>query len=73
LGGLELLVLEPSKYAFVEHNGPMSELPNVITNFYTKLLPESNLSRKAGIDLEIYYESEDSGLSPRVVIAAPLN
>ena len=72
LGELELLVLEPTKYAFIEHNGPMSELPNVITNFYTKLLPESNLDRRVGMDLEIYHESEDPAVSPKVVIAAPL-
>lgn len=72
LGGLEPLILESSKYAYVEHIGPISNLPQVITNFYTKLLPESNLPRKIGIDLEIYHESLDSDSPPRVVIAAPL-
>ena len=73
LGGLEVLVLEPSNYAIVEYQGPMSELPATIKNFYTKLLPESNLERRVGMDLEIYHESEDPQLPPRVVIAAPIN
>ena len=73
LGGLEVLVIEPSNYAMVEHQGPMSELPATIKNFYTKLLPESNLERRVGMDLEIYHESEDPQLPPRVVIAAPIS
>ncbi len=73
LGGLEVLALEPSNYALVEHQGPMSELPVTITNFYSKLLPESNLERRVGMDLEIYHESEDPQLPPRVVIAAPIS
>jgi predicted transcriptional regulator YdeE len=72
LGGLEVLVLDQTKYGFVEHRGPISELPKVITNFYSKLLSESGFERKVGIDLEIYFESEDPKLPPRVVIAAPL-
>lgn len=73
LAGLELLEIPESKYAFVEHNGPIQELPSVITNFYTKLLPESNLNRRVGLDLEIYFENENPELAPRVVIAAPVN
>ena len=73
LGGLEVLVIEPSNYALVEHQGPISELPATITNFYSKLLPESNLERRVGMDLEIYHESEDPQLPPRVVIAAPIS
>ncbi|MFM2373588.1 MAG: hypothetical protein RJA75_484 [Actinomycetota bacterium] len=72
LGGLEALELRPTKYAFIEHEGPMSDLPGVITNFYTKLLPESGIQRVQGIDLEIYHENEDPQLPPRVVIAAPV-
>ena len=73
LGGLEVLALEPSNYAMVEHQGAMSELPATIKNFYSKLLPESNLERRVGMDLEIYHESEDPQLPPRVVIAAPIS
>jgi predicted transcriptional regulator YdeE len=72
LGGLEMLVLEPTKYAFIEHNGPMSELPAKITSFYKELLPASKIDRADGIDLEIYHESENPEVPPRVVIAAPV-
>jgi predicted transcriptional regulator YdeE len=72
LGGLEVLALAEGRYATTEHEGPMAELPGVISNFYAKVLPESGLERKPGIDLEIYYANEDPNLPPRVVIAAPL-
>lgn len=72
LGGLEILELEPTKYAFIAHNGPMSELPAKITSFYKDLLPASGIERVDGIDLEIYHESEDPEVPPRVVIAAPV-
>ena len=72
LGGLEVLTLRPTKYAFIEHNGPMSELPAKITSFYTDLLPASEVQRLDGIDLEIYHESENPELPPRVIIAAPV-
>jgi len=73
LNGLEVLVLEPAKYAFITHEGPMSELPGVITNFYSKLLPESGLARKAGMDLEIYLETYDPEPKTIVTIAAPVH
>jgi predicted transcriptional regulator YdeE len=72
LDGLEVLVIDAGRYALVEHSGPMDQLSSVITNFYTKLLPESNLERRVGMDLEIYHENENPELPPRVVIAAPL-
>ncbi len=72
LGGLEVLNLRPTKYAFIEHNGPMSELPAIITSFYTDLLPTSGIERIDGIDLEIYHESDNPELPPRVIIAAPV-
>jgi len=71
-GALEVLVLEPANYAFVEHNGPIAELPAVINNFYTQLLPTSGFERVPGMDLEIYYESEDPKAFPKVVVAAPV-
>lgn len=72
LGGLEVLTLRPTKYAFIEHNGPMSELPAKITSFYADLLPASEVQRIDGIDLEIYHESENPELPPRVIVAAPV-
>lgn len=72
LGGLEVLALDETKYAFIEHNGPMSELPEKIKAFYTELLPSSEFKRIDGIDLEIYHESENPDLSPRVIVAAPV-
>ena len=71
-GGLVALVLETTKYAFIEHNGPMSELPAKITSFYKDLLPSSGIERVDGIDLEIYHESDNPEIPPRVVIAAPV-
>ncbi|MCX8529261.1 MAG: GyrI-like domain-containing protein [Rhodoluna sp.] len=70
--GLEALTVAKGKFATVEHSGPMNELPEVITRFYTQQLPESGLERRVGMDLEIYYESENPNEFPRVVIAAPL-
>lgn len=72
LGGLVSLVLDPTKYAFIEHYGPMSELPAKITAFYKDLLPASGIERVDGIDLEIYHENDNPELPPRVVIAAPV-
>lgn len=72
LGGLEVLKLRPTKYAYIEHVGPMSELPAKITSFYTELLPASGITRIDGIDLEIYHESNDPELPPRVIVAAPV-
>ena len=72
LGGLEVLKLRLTKYAYIEHVGPMSELPAKITSFYTDLLPASEVQRIDGIDLEIYHESENPELPPRVIIAAPV-
>lgn len=72
LGGLEVLALDETKYAFIEHNGPMSELPQKIKAFYTEHLPSSNFKRIDGIDLEIYHESDNSELPPRVIVAAPV-
>jgi AraC family transcriptional regulator len=73
LNGLEVLVLEPAKYAFITHEGPMTELPGVITNFYSKLLPESGLPRRDGMDLEIYLETYDPEPKTIVTIAAPVH
>ena len=50
----------------------MSELPGNITSFYKDLLPASGIERLDGIDLEIYHESENPEIPPRVVIAAPV-
>jgi predicted transcriptional regulator YdeE len=72
LGGLEVLKLRPTKYAYIEHTGPMSELPAKITSFYTELLLASGIQRIDGIDLEIYHESNDPELPPRVIVAAPV-
>lgn len=72
LGNLEVLVLEPSKYAFITHEGPMSELSGVITNFYSTLLPESGIQRREGMDLEIYLETYDPEPKMIVTIAAPV-
>ena len=72
LGGLEVLVLEPTRYAWVEHTGPMHELPNAVSDFYSRQLPESGISRKQGIDLEIYYESDSESTPGKVVLAAPV-
>ena len=72
LGGLEVLKLRPTKYAYIEHVGPMSELPAKITSFYTELLPASGIQRIDGIDLEIYHESNDPELPPKVIVAAPV-
>jgi AraC family transcriptional regulator len=73
LNGLEVLVLEPAKYAFITHEGPMSELPGVIANFYSKLLPESGLPRREGMDLEIYLETYGPEPKTTVTIAAPVH
>ena len=72
LGGLEVLTLRPTKYAFIEHIGPMSELPAKIKSFYSDLLPSSGIQRVDGIDLEIYHENENPELPPRVIVAAPV-
>ena len=72
LGGLEVLKLRPTKYAYIEHVGPMSELPAKITSFYTELLPASDVQRIEGIDLEIYHESDNPELPPKVIVAAPV-
>ena len=72
LGGLEVLKLRPTKYAYIEHVGPMSELPAKITSFYTELLPASDVQRIDGIDLEIYHESDNPELPPKVIVAAPV-
>jgi predicted transcriptional regulator YdeE len=72
LGGLEVLHLEGGKYAFVTHLGPMSDLSNSVIDFYTRVLPESNLPRRAGIDLELYREEESDGDISKVIIAAPV-
>ena len=69
MGGLEILDLPTGTYAQVLHEGPMSELPQTVTNFYGKLLPTSQLDRVAGLDLEIYYEV---GQVAKVGIAAPV-
>ena len=73
LGGLGVLVLEPAKYAFITYEGPMSELQRVITNFYSKLLPESGIERREGLDLEIYLETYDPEPKTIVTIAAPVH
>ena len=72
LGGLEVLKLRPTKYAYIEYVGPMSELPAKITSFYTELLPASDVQRIDGIDLEIYHESDNPELPPKVIVAAPV-
>jgi predicted transcriptional regulator YdeE len=72
LGGLEALELEEANYAFVEHLGPMQDLPGVIANFYTNLLPNSGLQRRVGMDLELYAENEDPTQPTLVTIAAPV-
>ena len=72
LGGLEILNLDEATYAVAEHLGEMSQLPAFIVNFYTKLLPESGLERRDGIDLEIYVESADSSQPMKAAIAAPI-
>ena len=69
MGGLEILDLPMGAYAQVLHEGPMSELPQTVTNFYGELLPASQLERAAGLDLEIYYEV---GQVAKVGIAAPV-
>jgi predicted transcriptional regulator YdeE len=69
MGGLEILDLPMGTYAQVIHQGPMSELPQTVTNFYAQLLPASQLERVAGFDLEIYYEV---GQVTKVGIAAPV-
>jgi predicted transcriptional regulator YdeE len=72
LGGLEVLKLRPTKYAFIEHSGPMSDLPSKITSFYTEILPASGIQRIDGIDLEVYHESDNPELPTRVIVAAPV-
>jgi predicted transcriptional regulator YdeE len=72
LGGLEVLELQPEKYAYIEHVAPMSDLPATIADFYSNVLPSSGIERKQGIDLEIYYETQDEQAPMRVVIAAPV-
>jgi predicted transcriptional regulator YdeE len=72
IDNLEVLVLEPSKYAFITYEGPMSELSEVITNFYTTLLPESGIPRREGMDLELYLETYDPQPKTIVTIAAPI-
>lgn len=69
MGGLEILDLPVGTYAQVLHQGPMSEMPQTVTNFYAQLLPASQLERVAGLDLEIYYEV---GQVTKVGIAAPV-
>ena len=71
-GNLEVLVLEHEKYAFITHEGPMAELPSVITNFCSTLLPESGIPRREGMDLEIYLEKYDPEPKTIVTIAAPV-
>jgi AraC family transcriptional regulator len=70
LGELEVLILEEEKYAYVTHIGPMSEMPQTVVSFYSDLLPNSQLQRRPGFDLEIY---EEVGPTAKVVIAAPVN
>lgn len=72
LGGLDSLQLDEANYAFVEHLGPIDQLPSVINNFYTDLLPSSGFQRRAGMDLEIYEENADPSLPTKVTIAAPV-
>lgn len=72
LGGLEALEVEESSYAFVQHFGPMNELPELIRDFYTNLLPNSGIQRRDGMDLEIYVENEDPTQPTLVTIAAPV-
>ncbi len=68
-GNLEVLTLDEDKYACVTHVGPMAELSNTISSFYSTSLPESGLARRPGMDLEVY---EEVGEVSRVVIAAPI-
>lgn len=72
LGGLEVLEIEAANYAFVEHLGPIDQLPSVISNFYTDLLPTSGIQRRVGMDLELYAENEDPTQPTLVTIAAPV-
>ena len=69
LAGLELLELETGKYAQVTHIGPMSSLPATVVDFYSKLPNEASITRRQGIDLEIYLQV---GEVSKVVIAAPI-
>ena len=50
----------------------MSDLSNSVTDFYTRVLPKSNLPRRAGIDLELYREEESDGDISKVIIATPV-
>ena len=72
LGKLEALELEALNYAFIQHLGPVEELPGVIANFYADLLPNSGLQRREGMDLELYAENEDPTQPTLVTIAAPV-
>ncbi len=71
-GSLEVLELEPGRYAFVEHVGPMSELPSAVRSFYSTALPQSGEQGRPGMDLEIYSYPDDPAEPARVVIAAPV-
>jgi predicted transcriptional regulator YdeE len=71
IGDLEVLGIEAGRFAFVTHTGPMQALTETVVDFYSRLLPNANVERRAGVDLEIYHEGE-SGHAGKVVIAAPI-
>lgn len=72
LGGLEILEIPEGRYAYVTHIGAVSELPATVTAFYSTQFPQSDFQRRAGMDLEIYSEVDESMTPTKVLVAVPV-
>jgi predicted transcriptional regulator YdeE len=70
--GLDALSLKAARYAVLEHSGSMAELPAVIRDFYSDLLPKSGFKRAFGMDLGIYHPADLENGMGRVELAAPI-
>jgi predicted transcriptional regulator YdeE len=72
LGGLEILEIPEGRYAYVTHSGAVSGLPATVTAFYSTQFPQSDFQRRAGMDLEIYSEVDESMTPTKVLVAVPV-
>ncbi len=73
LGELELLEIPGGKYAYYTHEGPLSNFSKSNNYFYSELFPNSGLTRRMGMALEIYSEVDESGSPTKTLIAVPVN